>query len=382
MSPSEHIVLYLILFSFYYLWGKCFSNQKDAIIYWVSAIIPILLYSFIVGSRYGWGNDYMSYKYKMEHAFTFPDEQIGFRWLNQAIDLMGLNFVGGYIIYSFIFILCAFILIRSYKKESKHMYVFLIPATFIFINYAIRQGIAFSFMMLALYFFNSKKWVLMIIAIIIGSIIHTSILVTIVMVGGIYILFKKPISWKITIPLYLFFTFIYDVSNTAFISKMLGDISLGNKFQNYIDSSDRWFGEQAIEDAFIQSMPAKILSSLFNIAIIYLGYYALKFKENSKILYLYNVSTIGMIFLRAVYQFEILRRFALPMVILYFIPLGYAIYVFGYIKRFHINFQIFKFSKIPLSLYYTYVFIIVFYLILFLGRFIFLNQEAMFFWNV
>lgn len=385
MSNFDHIFLYLLLFLFYYFWGKYYSHSKDNFNFWILAIVPILLYVFVVGSRYGWGNDYIYYKYRMEHALTYPEEQVGFRWLNQAILWMELDYVGGYMVYSLIFIVCAFVLMQSYKDESSYMYAFVIPATLLFVNFAIRQGVALGFVLLAIYFLNKKKWFGVILSIFIASSIHYSILITVAIIGINYLFFKKPINWKITIPLYLFFTFFYDIKQTAIVSKYIQYISLDNNFQRYIDKTDLWFGVEAIGEHFEQSLSAKIISSIFYIAIIFLGYYALKSKPNSRIVYIYNSTTIGIILLRIVYQFEILRRIVQPWVILYFIPLGYIIYVFINIqknKTYFIENKSYNYIKRLLPLYKVGLFCILFYFLLYWGRFIFMSPNYLFFWNI
>src|SRR5690606_38171498 len=158
MSLLDHIILFSYLFFLFFYWGK--QNYKTSSFwqFWTSALLPMFSYSLIVGSRYGWVADYMGYKYRFEDLSYYPDEQIGFRWLNYFIDSVGLNYVGGYIVYSLIFIVCSFILIRSYGKDSKYMYAFVIPSTLIFISGIIRQGISFSFLLLAIYFLNKRKW--------------------------------------------------------------------------------------------------------------------------------------------------------------------------------------------------------------------------------
>jgi len=326
----------------------------------------------------------MGYKYRFEHMSSYPDEQIGFRWLNYFIDSVGLNYVGGYIVYSLIFIVCSFILIRSYGKDSKYMYAFVIPSTLIFISGIIRQGISFSFLLLAIYFLNKRKWAGVVISIVVGVSIHSSILIPFGIILACFFLLKKPIHWLISIPLYIFFAYLFDVSKVGIISNYIQYVSLDSKFQSYIDNSDRWFGADAVDDKFEQSIFALTMSSLYYISIIYLGYHALKIRYKGNIAYLYNSAVIGFIFLRAVFLFEILKRFAQPLVMLHFIPLGYILYIFldyfGFLRGKLARQR----SSVSVSFkpYQKFLLICIFlYLIFFWGRFIFQNPEAMFFWN-
>lgn len=129
MSNLDHIILFLFLFLFVPLWGKYNCNKKGSE-FWFSATFPILLASIIIGCRY-WGADYLWYKYQFEHLNNIAviEEQRSqpvFFGLNHLINWLGLNYVGAYIIYSFIYFIGVFQLFKSYKKESKYMYWFLV----------------------------------------------------------------------------------------------------------------------------------------------------------------------------------------------------------------------------------------------------------------
>ena len=412
MSKIDHIILYLLLFIVYFIFSKLYSQENNSKKFWMITVIPIALYSFVVGSRYGWGPDYISYKYRLEHAFTYFEEQIGFRWLNQGISIVGLNFVGGYIVYSLIFSICAFILIRSYGKPSKYMYILFIPATLFITSATIRQGVAYSFVLLAIYFLNNKQWIWVFIATLIANSIHTASLISILIIGIFYILPKKPISWKITIPLYLFFTFIFDVKKVGFLANYMQYIYLNNKFQSYIENADYWFGTESAEDKYAQELIPLIMSSLFYINLIYFGYWAIKIRQNKNVVYLYNSLVFGIVLYRVVFLFEILRRLAEPLVDFYFIILGYIIFVFSNTKNKYNNksinqsiysnntsFYVLKKNiianqysimnkktnqKTKNKIEYYYIIglgLILLYLVLFWGRFVFFNPKALFFWN-
>jgi hypothetical protein len=385
MSYPEHLILFLILFTGFIIWGKYGSSTKNEVNYWMYSLLPILTYSVITGSRYGWGPDYLAYKIRLETALTYDEEQLGFKWINQTIKLLNIDYVGGFIIYSLIFMTSCFILIRSYRKASVYMYYFVIPATLLFVTNAIRQGLALSFVFLGLYFLNKKNWFGIVLSVFVGYSIHSSILVTVVIIGAVYLLIKKPIHWIISIPLYLFFTFLFDPARIGFISEYISKyVSFDNSFQSYIDQSDIWFGEEAATDIYEQNLFALLTSSLFYISIIYLGYVALKFRSHPHIVYIYNLVVIGIVMYRVVFTFEILRRIAEPLVMLYFIVLGYAFFIIysksGEMHR-HFSKNIKNVKNQFFPYYKFFVACTVFYLVLFFGRFIFLNPTAIFYWN-
>lgn len=378
MSIFEHIFLFSFLFIFYYIWGKFNFNIKNKYQFWLLALFPILLYSFIVGSRYGWGPDYFNYKNKFENTLTYPDSQIGFRWLNQGLYLLGFNYVGVYIVYSLIYIIGVFIFIRDYGKDAKYMYAFVVPFTLQFVSTFIRQGVALGFVFLALYYLNHKKWLWLILFAAISINIHSVSVIILGVICAIHFFIKKPLNWKITIPIYVFFAFVFDVNKMSFIADYVQYFSLDSHFSNYLEDGDKWFGKDAVQDQYTQSTFALVISSLFNVCVIYLGFFALKLKQKKAVIYIYNSMVVGMILLRMVFNFELLRRLAIPFEMLSFVMLGYILYVFGNSQGI---IRYLKFKKRPTLLYYFMIFCISVYLLMFYGRFIFLNPQAMFFWN-
>jgi hypothetical protein len=384
MSIIDHIVLFLFLFVLFYFFGKYNYNIKNNIHFWISALLPILFYSLIVGLRYGWGVDWENYKSQYIWAFTVPSDQIGFKWILQSLHSLKVNYIITFVIYAFILVTCALILIRSYKEESKFMYAFFMPATLAFTTNIIRQGFAFSFILLAIYFLNQKRWIGVIISVLLAISIHSvASAVSVLEIGIIYLFFKNPISWKITIPLYIFFTIIFNMSNVSIFADYVEYLTLylpfeNSHFEGYIKYSDYWFGESANNaELYEQGILALVMSSIYYIGFIIIGYKALKLKYNKKIGYIYNSIVLGIVFLRMVWNFEILRRFALPLIMLDFIVLGYIVYVFTIYKKDKIVMT----SK-DLTIYKVCIFGILSYLLMYWSRFIFLRPQYMFIWNV
>jgi hypothetical protein len=391
MSIVEHIILFSFLILFFTFWGKYNYNVKNNYKFWFYAMIPILLFSLITGMRYGWGNDYMWYKYQFEHAlsndFVLQETPFVWRFLNQLMNKIGLNYVGAFVVYSIVPVTCAFVLVRSYGKESKYMYAFIIPAILFSITFTIRQGFSTSFLFLALYFFNVKKWAGVLISVLFAGVFHVGTLV-VVMIMIVFKLFtnKRPINWKIAVPLLLFFTYFFDVSTVSGISNLLSNFSLrDSNYSNYLENSDRWFSVEAINiEAFERGLFANTIWSLFYISFIYLGYKALKIKPNFEIIYLYNSVVFGIIFYQATRWFEIWRRFAEPLISFYFIVLGYSLFV---LSRRYVSYKDttklkrLKFYAINPVVYKIMVGIILLCLVLYWGRFLFYNPKADFFWN-
>ncbi|MEJ5054249.1 EpsG family protein [Sphingobacterium sp. MYb382] len=381
MSNIEHILLFSFLFFIFYKGGLILSELKNAKNYLFFASFLIIIYSLIVGSRYGWGADYLWYKEKFERPVLALEDDIGFRFLNTLLESLGMSYVGAFLVYSLLFVIPAFLLIQSYGRASKYMYAFFLPATLLFVTTIIRQGVACSSLFLLLIFLNKRNWLGVILSIVIGCLFHAAIIIPIVIILVFYFLFNNRLfHWKVTVPIYCFVAFVLSNSSVSFLSKYIQGINVGNKFQDYLDNSDRWFGEDAFNAEFQQGISALVLSTLFFCSIIYLGYKAIKFHSRKDIIYIYNVTVFGFIFLRAVFFFEIFRRFAQPLVFFYFIVLGYSLFVLIDYAKYRLNQKGLAFS-LPLNYSVAILFILI-YLFMFWGRFILFNDNSLFFWNV
>lgn len=376
MSNLSHIILISLLYYVFYLLSKFKQNTINRNYY--SYCFPLIfLYSTILGLRYNWGLDYLWYKDRFEFPHLYDNEDFGFQNLNIFLNDLGFNYIGAFIFYSFLFILCAFILIKNYK-ENKYMFVFFVTATLIFSTSAIRQALAHSFLFLIIYFIDKRKWILIPVMLYLMYSIHpASLLTAIAVIFSFLFLSKQTIPPTISVPLYV----IISLSSTYLslkVSSIFDQIIpmigfMGNKFDSYFLNSEKWFGESAIDPERIQSVPALILSILFNSATIYIGYISLKYKPDKNIIYIYNLTIIGIFLFRLFLFFEILKRIAIPIQMLYFIPLGYSFSFF---------FKNIKAVTKKEKKFFTYsIAIVILYLVLYHGRFILLSPECIYIWN-
>lgn len=374
MSSLDHIVLFTLLFAVFFFitkWDQKFLNKH----FWTIASVPILAYSLVLGCRYGWGSDYVWYKRRFENPYWYADEDPGFRILNLFLQDIGFNYVGAFIFYSFVLIVGAYVLVRDYK-ENKYMLALFLPATLFFSTFPIRQAVAHAFVFLGFHFMNRKKWIWYALMIVCMYSIHPSSIITFAVCSALFFLKTKPFSWKFTIPIYVVVTLATDVFSayfTDFFNRIFPYISLANKFQSYIDNGDSWFGEDAKSEIYAQSTITLLLSIIFHIFMIYIGWLSLKYRPNQKVIYLYNSMVVGLVFLRLFFTMEILRRMADPFVMLYFIPIGYA---FSVLKNYS--------QELTLKerrFYHISVYSILGYMVLYWSRFIIQSPKYDFFWN-
>lgn len=381
MSNIDHIIFFLFLFIVFYFITRLpqkYINEN----FWKIAIFPIIGYSFILGCRYGWGNDYFWYKFRIENPYAYDDEEIGFRLINVFLNYIGFNYVATFVVYSFIFIFLGFIFIKDYKY-NKYMIALFLPATLILETFTIRQSLSTSFIFLALHFIYNKKYIHTFISISIVFFVHGgNITVLLPLLISLLIskyLTKEPISWKITIPIYILFSlFSKQFEQYAFsiINDVTSSISLDNRFQSYIDNSDFWFSSEGSEDKYKQSTLTLTLSMLFHISIIYLCNKMIIKKNDGTyhVVFIYNCIVISLLLLRLFFTYEILRRIAETIFQFYFVPLGYALFIYHNTKIKLTNIES-LFCRLSISCIYTYI-------ILFFGRFILQSPTYKFIWNI
>lgn len=372
-SNIDHIILYLFLFIFFWIWGIRRYNLSTKY-FWIAAIVPIFAFSIITGLR-TWGPDYSWYKYKIGHPndWDVKDDEFGFQLLNRFICFIGLDSETGFILYSLIIIIGGFILIRDLKNESKYMYALLIPAMFLETLVHIRQGIAWGIALISLKFLIDKKWIPFVMITLIAVSIHKIIAIFLLIFIAFYLIKTKIVPAKIAIPAYLIATFLPNIIDFNYLSDLFGMLNLSGKYSSYIENSSRWFSEDANNAEWQQGTAALIISVTFDVSVILISNLALKLKYNDKVAIFYNVFVMGAILVRLFFTNELLRRMSTMFYIIYFIPLGYAFYVYMKSKK--------SFSMVQIRIWNICQFCVYIYLFLYFGRFIFLNKEGLFIWS-
>lgn len=378
MSPIDHILLYVLLFSVFYFFAKNSKHCKTEKDFWKLALIPILCFVIIEGCRYGRGQDYPAYKYRFEHITPTEEPQKLFLLLMQTLDAIGFNYIGAFMTYALIFITGTIFFIRKTfnRDEAQWMYLFILCSMLIYSESMIRQYIAMPFMFISLGCIYKKNWLMMIISLIIVCGIHSGAMVSIPFFLFFYFLYKKVLPIKIVITL-LFFAY-YIISAGAFSSigiQILGALNitqfLGNdNLTHYIEDSDRWLGADSYIDATEQTFITKALQFIFDSSILIATYKVLQIKQERLITTFYNIISVGFILNRLFFGYEIFARMTGQLYIFWFIPLSYSIYIYGKLK--------FQCDKNKLK---PYIILALLYQIMFYARFIFLNPKVKFIWS-
>lgn len=374
MSNVDHIILYLFLFSLMYIWGKG-NYGKPAGRFWISALIPILCYAVITGCR-TWGPDYEWYKYKITHPddWAIRKDEILFRCLNGLIRGIGLEAEYGFILYGIIIIAGAFFFIRSFDDKSKYMFALIVPAILIETSTHIRQGIAFGISLIALGFLNRKNWWMFAVFALIAFNIHKISALILVACLVSYFLRDKIIPLNISVIIYCIAIFLPEYVNYGLLQEIIGSLPLrGDKFQVYADELSFWFSARANRMDWVQSLPALILSSAFDLSIMFLSYRYLKIIGNRSVAMYHNLFVLGAILTRIFFLNELLIRTVYQLYMFYFVPLGYFLYLYNIVDIPLVNRR--------LNAVTVCFGCVMLYLCLYWGRFIMLNEEGLFIWS-
>ena len=374
MSNIDHIFLYVILYVSMITSDIVIRNKIDRKYQPLVLLFPILLYIIIEGCRYGRGVDYFGYGSR--YIMGIDVGQPIFDWLNgvfRSFDPLTLEPYGlCFIFYAIVFISCLlFLYTKEFRYNTKFILFFACLSTLHITEWTIRQGVSFSFFLPALYCLNSKKIIPFATLCLIVLLIHYGNFILIVVVlFSYFILNKRPIPIGLSIPAILLS--MYVLGNGAmlpYVESMISYLNLsalGGNFQGYVDNSEMWFSEDAMTDEWTRGAFTQLLTCMFYIGLFVVGYYY--HSKRISYVYIYNASVIGIIFNEMFHLVGSLARTFVPIASLWFIPLSLFLYHRKIIaKR--------KLCNVALLLVFMY-------LILYYGRYVFMNPSANYVWNL
>ncbi len=384
MSNIDHIFLYILLFAsmvvFVYYVPKC-KTLKD---YLQAIIIPLLIFSVVEGCRYGRGADHLWYceRYVYYERMSLDMNQPLF-WAYEAfLHKLNFNVIHYMILNAAIFFIgvCFFIKNTFNSKIGKWMYLFAFCSMLLKFETFVRQYLALPLLLVGISFFfkdrKVKNYVIAGICLMMALSVHSGILFCIPFIFVFYLFVKatiKPIYTIVflfivyyIIPNGLFARYFNDlIQNVTYIKALI----VNENLFSYLDStSDKSFVYAILAKAE-QSIVTKFLQFLFECSVIVGGYMALNKKNNQKVLTFYNISILGFFLSRSFHGYELFARLFDQLYIFWFIPVGYMIYVYGFLKNR-------KYNKI----YYSIV-ILSSYWLMYWGRWIFFNPDADYFWH-
>lgn len=338
-------ILFNIILLFTYLIAGYNISRKDN--FWKNAIICVIVFTVVLGCRYGRGNDYFTYiktyKYDLNSEF-----QPLFSLFNNILKAIQVDEKLIFIFYALIFSFCSMIFLKSMRTIAKYTFPTFIITYIAFEEYMIRQAFSYSFVFIALYYitridikgFKYKYILYYIFFSVISHYIHSAnSLVTFVFIF-LYFFYKKLLPLYITIPAYIvvsyFFEYIFDFHYLDPVLSFLGQTN--DKYASYVENSDYWFSEDGVSDIYSRNLIIKIFETIGNISLFYFGFKIIndisKIRKSCFFITVYNIFVFGSLIQKAFMNYEILNRVGTVYSYFSFIPLSLSLY---YHKKYFTN---------------------------------------------
>lgn len=387
MSGIDHILLYCIMLLLAYIYDRQCRNSSHSLVNAEdnSSVLTLFLLGLVFviteGLRYGRGVDQVGnygpfYLHCMNAKAWFQDFETLFVWINQAVyavDPFRLVFKYGsiFLVYALLFFVCLYAYYKDKRRETSLFLVFAILATNYITEWTIRQGVSFSFILLGYHYLEHERWKSMAVAMFLGfSIHHGNALAAGLPVLFYFFLNKQALPWKITVPLFVIMEYTMQVSFFQdFIKSISSYVDLstfGGNFVGYMQDN-ALSHEAEVSEEWVRGTMTQLLTVLFYSSVLLIGAEACKVKP--KINYIYNAFVIGIMIYEPFRLAGSITRMFNVLSCLWFIPMAYAAFNYKEICR---SCKYVKWAAVGFLVY----------LLSYYGRYIFLNPEANYVWNL
>lgn len=315
----DYLFVTILLVFVYYFAGNNISKGDK---FWQNSILCVVSMIFAMGVRYGRGYDYLHYidvyKYNLE------DRQLLFSWINQVLKCIKTQPFEIFAYYAIPFSVFSLILLSRYKIYAKYLFPLFVVGWLQIEESTIRQILGFSFGFVYLFYlfkidFNNirkalklRLLALCVVFLICSFSIHSANVITLAFITVVYLFIKKPIDYKITIPLYLVGALVISrMNDTSFLNPFLTLLSSqDDKFSQYASNADIWFGKAGYSERYTANFIIRFFDITSCCGIFFLGYKLLAMLQNldKSIVGLYNVYVLGSIFYVSFANYELINR--------------------------------------------------------------------------
>lgn len=277
---------------------------------WKYTIIPTFIFGLIEGLRYMRGTDYIIYyeRYitiKSLDIWSFDEDPLFIILCQNLLDLK-VPFQGFIILCSCFLIFSSFFLL----KEQKHSMLFSLPIIAILgmtdAENLIRWYLAFSFLIIGIYYLIKNKWIYFLFFSIISCGLHLGLIIVIPIYAGVYYSFKNNIIIK---PVYACTLFVllwlsFKPEYMLIFVDLFANLAGLGRYTMYLNSIDGWLtgDNKQLELVVLKS---DIYRFLF---LIYYGY-KVAYNQKNPYIYFYNLFLIGAITYPALHIIEIPNRY-------------------------------------------------------------------------
>lgn len=313
-------------------YGKKLSLVNSNKQYWITAAIPLFAYGFAYGLRFGrlidWNPYYLRYV-NLGKNMELEDYEWLFEHVCHYLYQLGVPYFG------FIFLQCLFFMfsILLLFSVNKDIVKWGLPIGFIFgagNEMFIRFYMGFSFSIIAIYFLLRKdisctrRYLLAVCFSILGGLTHSACYFMLPIIIISRLLNIQIISWKVSIPLLVLTTFVFDISQFTFLIGIANQISLlsgGADFQGsgYLDHVDDLIAGDFMSVGYMtSSIQTKIRTFCYTAPIFY--YSSKLIRKDSFDVFFSNMFVIGAILDPCFGTVELLNRISNSMLFFGCIP--------------------------------------------------------------
>ncbi len=302
--------IYITLYCLVLIVCVCCLRHQNENNYWKKAIIPIIVFTIVIGLRWGRAVDWCVY-YNVYENFKYGNEE-GFEPLFYLIwstyKNMGLSYPCIIASCSCLFIFSLFYYFRPYAKLNNITITIIVIFITVYSTNLIRFYMAFSFLLIALRNYEDRKYKLAIVFSLCSVMIHIGILVVIPILW--FITRKRNLICKprTTVLICLFFIFFFSREFMTIFAPILHIFSFYDRFANYMTDSAGWLSGsgQNFEDEG-RTIISSILNNVALWIVIYTSYDIVKHRKD--LVSIYNFAIIGIILYNCSNGLELVSRF-------------------------------------------------------------------------
>lgn len=318
----QTVLVYSTLSAIFILLFYLRSLNKNNSLY---AILAILLFSIVMGVRYGVGVDYLAYKdlyetYRQYRIIDYFRMEYGFALIIKLCAILDCHYT---VFFGLIAFFQAFLIFKTFE-DREYLYPYLAYTFMIgciwyeFCN-GMRQELAFCLFVFAIKYIQNKKFLPYLITIIVASLIHRSGILLLLL----YPLFYKNNDWFKSISIqYIFLCVALILSQLNIIDPVLNIISPYLHILNYEDylnnSPEKLSHEVSIGLGFVN------LLCIHLIQIFYSNKVKRYFKDISFNI-IYSIYLIGVIWNYLFLHSQLFLRFNYYLLGLQFIVSAYVL---------------------------------------------------------
>ena len=307
-----------------YIIGKKVSRMSHKN-YFLCVLPFILIFTLNEGLRFGRGVDYNNYYYKYLSVLKGDD---GYRTISDPVfvafchinDFLGLPYQGLVCMLSLMLVIACVILLKDIPNVLSYafplFFLYSLPA-----ENLMRWYLAFSFLLIAVYYYNKNNLKTAFVFVVFGVGSHMAILLIAILLLLIKQIRRPLFNQYISIGIYLCLWLLFSTDMMLGLVGSINNISfLSDYYAGYIDNADVWLtgtgmGEKAQNFGIGLALP--------DILTIFLAYKVMQ--KHSNAIYFCNIYIIGTLLASALMRIELGYRIAIVLKLFQCVVLAYAL---------------------------------------------------------